>query len=1514
LELNVESKVCVVGRSSLPLSVRVTTGTGGPVADAEVLVRWTRTRPPKRRSSPSEYGSGRQRGGRRPNNNYPVVVSGAVTLVTGADGVAERSLDLEAELLAASSLSSSSSDDPPPPLEAGDYVRIEAVWAGPTGEYVTKSVPELAVVESEWTLTVEIADWTTEEEDQDPLPGFYFGVKVGATDANSGGEEMMDASVEVTLERWVDDDDDDDDDEKEKEKEGGNDDDDAKGDRQVVAHCDATADGRTTVQCRDVLKLPTADRYVLRARVVDPNGVVVVESNPPLVLGKTPEEWIANPLRNFAGATTSIRTDKGEEYRSGEDVVLAFVNPFENARLLMTWGNVDAGYRRRVAAAPSGRVEQTVSTAGIEGGCAVNAFLFVPRQTKLALPVEVPVSKSWDYESPRSIRFSRYIAMIDDDRTLRADIRPDAEAAGPGDDVVLTVSVTDPSTGRPVRDAEVAIFAVDEAYLQIQPHPLVRTNETFRIRVPAPLSSADTVDRLFTAKGYREAVDAAYRRYQADPWVYPSRTICCESDEDDEDYLRRHSTWLTEAGAGMGYGYGGGVGGDTMMMKAAPMMAMAEMAMDEGEDEEDEDESVESFRSAGPQPMARSGDGGRPVSTSVASTSGAAAANIAPLRTNFEVTPLFKGHIVTGDDGLAKATFKLPDTLGTYSLRAYAVDRHHRFGSGEGTLRSVKSLNLQPMLPRVIRTGDTFVAGVTVELHDTCLDVRGGNGDDGDDGVEVTIIARSRNAAVAVNETKTATLNGSGPHRVEFDMKAASIGDGVVDFRASAAACGSDALEGTFPVLPLQDEVVVATSMAISGGGGSGDADGDEAGYSPFVWEEGIEFPRASPGSGKLVLSAGVGHLPSLEAFAGTIDRYEYAGDYLSALGLSAAMSPYHQKGDHQKGGGKGVTELNSLLFGKFDLFESGLNSLTDDDLGLQWRKSGCLPRGRSCDDRRVVDAHLNANALLVAKRLDEEGGAKRKLSTSLARTWADALTKELERRAGESRARGYDFDEWDLLARSYLALGFGFTKDADLTVDALMDNRGRMSDTGRLLLAHYLSENSDGANGGAAIVKDVLDGTYNSLRIQGRTAYASYGGGRQSAMPLEAQGLALSLFMTDLDAYEHDLLVEKLANWVGRGNAQDGRTCRSFGYADMLFGAFGLANYDTAKKSAADPDLLLEVHSGEETVLTARFDGRSDNAPVTATKKWSDLPVVPGEGKPEGLVFSGAGTGEASVAVELRFVPDRLATDPVYRGIFVDKVMRRVDPISGRATGAPIQIVQSGSLVEVTIQMTTADDLGYVTLVDFLPAGLEPIDKNLPAGRTGGAERGARGWWYYNPFDNPETRPDQVRWMAVWVASGTHSASYRAVAVTQGIYAVSPAKAFANEQPELMGLSWAGSLVVTASEAPATIEGVNDLLEAKGVKQNARLVLAKDCPEDCGLGEECNIATGLCEVPPLMAPLFSEVGNVDVAAADSNIWLLIVSAALMVLVLMALGRQCAIAYCAKAPSVKYEEVEMKEV
>ncbi|MFT4098477.1 MAG: MG2 domain-containing protein [Rhodoblastus sp.] len=86
------------------------------------------------------------------------------------------------------------------------------------------------------------------------------------------------------------------------------------------------------------------------------------------------------------------------------------------------------------------------------------------------------------------------------------------------------------------------------------------------------------------------------------------------------------------------------------------------------------------------------------------------------VRKNFTPVPIYLPSVKIGADGFAKIRIKLPDTLTVFKLRAKAVSGPDRFGFATGEMLIRQALVAQPALPRFVRPGDAFDAGLIARV------------------------------------------------------------------------------------------------------------------------------------------------------------------------------------------------------------------------------------------------------------------------------------------------------------------------------------------------------------------------------------------------------------------------------------------------------------------------------------------------------------------------------------------------------------------------------------------------------------------------------------------------------------------------------------------------------------------------------------------------------------------------------------------------------------------------------
>ncbi|KAG2494912.1 hypothetical protein HYH03_006847 [Edaphochlamys debaryana] len=1271
--------------------------------------------------------------------------------------------------------------------KAYDTLFVDAEWIGPTRERITAA------------KTVTIADGpakvTLERSLATSLPGTAFSVSATLV-SNVDGQPLRRLPVAVTLKPHA-----------------------SGAACATTASCNVRSGDPFSAACQ--LALPCVGHFELEACATVPGtgGATEQVCGRSAVLGKNATEWTAAPL--MADDQPFLTADK-PSYAAGDVATLTFQNPYPSARVLLLWGN-DYGLRIQALPAgpgvPQGLVSLSVGPLGPEclGGCTVTAVLDAPRAPPSALPLppadQLRVSKLYDPRGPRSHAMSLQLSVVAANSLA---VEAKVAAAGgssikdvdgttvlavePGTETQITVSVHGAS--KPV---EVTLYAVDKAFLDLLPYDLPEPEKNLVLKLAADMQARFVSYGLDSYRVAPGAVRALYDKLIArltglDPWlpvdttVIPSRGSfwwgwgdCFPRavDADDADYMARFYTPITY---GNMYGYGPAC--DDVQYRP-PVSEVDDKTRDD--DEGDNSDALGFLRDSA----------------------------------QFKVTPLAASQL-TGPDGKTTFVFKAPQKLGTYVIRAFAADGPAaKYGSAQTKLAVKRQLSLTPSVPRFARVGDEFEAGVVVTVGSTPVNIR------------VTIqIAQPDDAPLTLLGLRTKTVSftaGGGLQKeIRFTLTGIEIGVAGLTFLASDGQPGGarDALSLDLAVHGQQADVWVATSFALAATPPSADAD-------EVQWQEGLALPDAVPRSGGLTLTAGVGHYPAIAAVYDALlktepDRIEpFAHPAMLWATLPRILKDYGQTAS--------VEQTAAIEKGY-----KNLNTLTSDSWGLMWS----LPERFSWQQTRA-DTVLNLWASFLATLYHDPSdpfapfdGAWGTLYDVLLPKWTNAVMNEVLKDAQQSRWQtSQPYGDFNTLAWLYLSapsnwLDLIMVTDeikTDLSLASLFAAAPKQSRQTRVLIALVaLKTGSE-----AALVTAVANEVTSALRTQGRTTYVAAGPGSASASPYEDQSLCLLLLLRAGATHQ---LVPKLAAYVA--NPVPSTSYSIFSYMPSYYGqglaAAVLSEYDK-KRGSAKPDVDLKADANDLVVLEGSFRVGGNLSPISNTTAWEDIPPPPA-GSPSELNFQVTGSGEVSVAAALRFVPSALLAFPSYRGVYVEAALQMVDPLSGGPTGRRVTAVPLASVVALTVQLTTPDDLAAVTLSVMMPAGLEPLDPNLQTGVSSGCGAGAveasvwgsfYRWWWWPVCPAQETRPSVVTFNWMRLSAGTSSVTVYAVAASVGKFVVPPIRAWADDQPELMGMTAGSSVTVCA--------------DCAGPAYGTPPAPPLPCPGDCSGHGTCNLKTGRC-------------------------------------------------------------------
>lgn len=165
------------------------------------------------------------------------------------------------------------------------------------------------------------------------------------------------------------------------------------------------------------------------------------------------------------------------------------------------------------------------------------------------------------------------------------------------------------------------------------------------------------------------------------------------------------------------------------------------------------------------------------------------ATTVETARRNFRQSAVYLPALTTDASGVARARVTLPESLTTYRFMAFAVTKGEDFGSSQTPVMTSMPLQVRPVLPRVIRTGDRFALAAMAANN-------------GPQALDATVSVEVSGLAGAGPLTKSVALPAGGSTRVTFDLEATKAGAGTVKVRVRGGDGLTDAAELPIEVQP----------------------------------------------------------------------------------------------------------------------------------------------------------------------------------------------------------------------------------------------------------------------------------------------------------------------------------------------------------------------------------------------------------------------------------------------------------------------------------------------------------------------------------------------------------------------------------------------------------------------------------------------------------------------------------------------------------------------------------------
>ena len=718
------------------------------------------------------------------------------------------------------------------------------------------------------------------------------------------------------------------------------------------------------------------------------------------------------------------------------------------------------------------------------------------------------------------------------------------------------------------------------------------------------------------------------------------------------------------------------------------------------------------------------------------------------LRRDFRPLAYWNPTVTTGRDGKATVTFKVPERLTTLRLMATVATADHRFGNGASETVVTQPLVLSPALPRFARAGDMFEAGVLVTNRSTA---------EGEASVTATAQGLTgagdlmQRVAVKPGETKEVRFRWAVPP---------TASSARVSFRATLGA-EEDGLEMPLTVRPAGTKET-ATTFARADEGLS------EALALPSDRIPGLGFFEARLSSSAL---AGVGPI--------TRDLFTYPYGCLeqrtSAVRPLFVAKPLTDAFDRSgmPDAARAVTAWTNALEGFW----------TGDGFAL-WQGSS------------QPDVYTTAYVVLALAEADAAGYPVPAGLTKDAVDWLEQRVKN-----ASDKPSWYDPASWsDARALMLYALArHGRVLEGEIQQLAATTGSGAaLSAEGE---AHLLRAIGSGRRPAlnatkAALVRRLTD----RMRTDGTATYLDAGTGEGFDWIFATDTRATALGLSALAEAQGDafspVAVRMVTALLGdRGSDEPFNTQESATLLEAL--AVYVQRYEREA-----PSLTAAVQLAGRDVVRGAFRGRSL---AVQTGKTTNLPA--GQTLPVSITRTGTGALYYALRLESYVSGSRPALSS---GLTLSRTYDLLDGRGQNARPAPRDAsgriaVPAGSLVRVTLRLSTPTARSYVAVDDALPAGLEALNgalSNASGSVLENAGAGQSDWW--GSFNHTELRDDRVLLFGDRVYGGEHTFVYVARATTPGTYALPAATAELMYRPEVRARTTSGGFVVSAPTATA--------------------------------------------------------------------------------------------------------------
>ncbi len=729
------------------------------------------------------------------------------------------------------------------------------------------------------------------------------------------------------------------------------------------------------------------------------------------------------------------------------------------------------------------------------------------------------------------------------------------------------------------------------------------------------------------------------------------------------------------------------------------------------------------------------------------------------LRSRFQTTAFFLGSVITDSLGNATARAKLPDNLTTFRVMAVAVTAGDRYGHGQSSMLVTRPLLARPALPRFLRAGDAFTAGVVVNQRAGGTPV-------------VQVKAEATGVDLVGEARREATLEAGRGREVRFEFRGRQTDTATFRFDVTGAG-DADAVQSRLPV----KEAFRPRFHTIAG---------------VLTDSASVEFALPAdidPDRSRLELSLGASPLSVIKGAFRSLRVYPY---YCTEQVSSAALplialyraEQRHRSSDLAPAHAKEDIELAVATLSRRQRPDGGIGYWSASDWTSPWLSAyaGMVLLEARAAGIRVSDSVLSRLGNYLTETLANTGPVYSPISH-----WYD------DNRGLTLREQVAAVDMLSRLRVPDVA-----------TENELLRQVAQLDWEDRVRLAEVLSRRRD-----KRAARELLTAALASVKVEGRIAVIPDSLYRRFYFESSVRPAAQLLTAV--------LAIDSAHSIVGplvEGLVQRGRAVQPFEWNTQDYGSavYALSAYERRQRLGSARGVTVRSAARQIIRVDSLAGLRDSTTPLSNL-----LGAATGQQRSLRLSLEAGSRGlPVYYYLTVREIPLVRPVRPDDEGISVE---RWYESFPG---GKPITEVTEGELVRVRLRVKVPATRHFVVLDDALPAGLEAIDLTLRTEGEPGvgltepelaaeqttdetADTGPGYHWYYgswdsgwwSPFDHKEMRDDRVVYSATILWKGTYTATYIARATTPGTFVRPPAHAEEMYNPAVHGRTEGGVFTV---------------------------------------------------------------------------------------------------------------------